>query len=61
MDLKLGYNIIIDYLFISLPGMVTQNTNHKMPFESSFYDNENIVWATSQYFAGYLFERSCEY
>ena len=32
--------------------MVNQSTNHKMPFELSFYDNESVIWATGQYFAG---------
>ena len=48
----LGYIVIIDYLFISFSAILNQSTNHKMPFELSFYDNESVIWATGQYFAG---------
>ena len=47
-----GYIIIIDYLFIYFTAMLNQSTNHKMPFELSFYDNESVIWATRQYYAG---------
>ena len=48
----LGYIVIIDNLFISFSAILNQSTNHKMPFELSFYNNESVIWATGQYFAG---------